>query len=76
MAFVVLGDFDDNGMSVQIVKGNCSLVLVTFVHQICDALAAEKTIVVVNDNTTGNEPWPNPFGHLFCRVVYIDVDVA
>jgi hypothetical protein len=72
----MLADFDDNRVPVQIVKGNRSRVLATFVHEIRHALAGEKTIVVIYDDASGDEPRPNPFGHLFGGVIHIDIDMA
>ncbi len=46
------------------------------VHDLRDAVATIKTVVVVDDDPAGDDPVPEQVQDVLCRLIDVDVDMA
>ena len=68
--------FDDDRVAVQVVQNDPVLERQLRVDIAGDARSRITAIVIVNDYAARNQPLPDPFCHIFCRQVDVDVDMT
>ena len=68
--------FDHDRVAIEIVQDDPVFERQLWIDMASDARSRVPAVVIVDDDAAGDQPLPDPFRHIFSRLIDVYVDVA